>query len=132
LPGCSETFIGYFCSKLKKPFAALKTHKTHIFHSWLLLICFIAGQYLVHTHQHISVKKSSISQIAKTTAHQNVTEKCWLCDVMHYNFMTAAIGSVIIATPASRHIFENFNYSFTTVQPILLAGRAPPAGIFSV
>ena len=44
----------------------LKKNKFNIFCAWTLLICFVAGQYMVYVHQHMIIQKSAgIYSVAK-------------------------------------------------------------------
>jgi hypothetical protein len=110
-----------------KSIIGLKKRKYHIIVARILLICFVAGQYMVYAHQHtISVNTIKVYGTAKGQPRQVVTEKCSLCDVMHHNTMvnTAQVYStpVVIST----HFYKVFNYTFTSIQLILSGGRAPP------
>jgi len=64
----------------------LNKSKSHIFLSWLLLLFFVAGQGIVYAHQHDS--KFNATSVGKSThdlsKHENVHEKCTLCDQMHH------------------------------------------------
>lgn len=67
--------------------------KYHIICARLLLICFTAGQYMVYAHQHNVIKSLPTAVYsAKTVPHQTVSEKCYLCDVMHHNNMAITTG----------------------------------------
>jgi hypothetical protein len=113
---------------VKNSLTGLKTNKYHIIFSKILLICFIAGQYMVFAHQHnivnIPAKNYSYS---KSIPQQTVTDKCSLCDVMHHNAMV--INSQVYFNPVavSFHVFKNVEYGFTSIQLILSSGRAPPS-----
>lgn len=125
-----ETFIIYLCSKLKRPFADLKTRKHYIFHTWLLLICFVAGQYMVYAHQHHRIKAYTV-HVAKNSSHQAVTEKCSLCDVMHHSAMVAIVHANAGSEAALKHVFKSFSYCFRSIPRILSPGRAPPSAACS-
>src|ERR1700761_7942020 len=61
----------------------LKKTQKHIVCTWIMLICFTAGQWAVYAHQHFSnatVKTHHTAQNQTT-----VTDKCQLCDAMHHN-----------------------------------------------
>ena len=106
----------------------VKKNKVNIIYSWLLLICFIAGQYMVYTHQHHLLKGISKSaSVSNTHPQQTVKEKCDMCDAMHHNF--AVIGHALYATPQPvvLHVFKACNYDFVSFSLVLAAGRAPPA-----
>jgi hypothetical protein len=106
----------------------LKTSKYHIIHSWILLICFIAGQFMVYGHQHNTGKSLPQNHSSsKNIQQQTVKEKCYLCDVMNHN--TMVITTQVYFTPATvtLHAFKSVEYSFTSIQLIISGGRAPPS-----
>jgi hypothetical protein len=112
---------------INKAFADLKGRKYHIIFSRILLVCFIAGQYMVHAHQHNIVKNTGKSfAIPKNIPHQTVSEKCYLCDVMHHNAMVTNTQVYLNPVKVVGHVFKNVAYSFTSIQLILSGGRAPP------
>ncbi|WP_184543650.1 hypothetical protein [Mucilaginibacter sp. FT3.2] len=105
----------------------MKKNKLNIIYSWLLLVCFVAGQYMVYSHQHQLVK--GISKTASATGthpQQTLKEKCDMCDAMHHTF--AVIDTPLYATPqlAVMHFFKPCNYDFVSISLVLAAGRAPP------
>ncbi|RZA03686.1 MAG: hypothetical protein EOP47_01815 [Sphingobacteriaceae bacterium] len=108
----------------------MKKNKLNIICSWLFLICFVAGQYTVNTHQHNILKSNkSISGITK---HNQVPstilqEKCPLCDAMHHTAMVFEQVSYHHPLIASNHIFKVGDYNFKSISLILAAGRGPPA-----
>jgi hypothetical protein len=112
---------------VKKAFIGLKTRKHHnIIRSWILLICFIAGQYMVYVHQHFINKTANSCRIVKTIPKATVKEKCSFCDSMHHNAMVKAEGACLNAVLAFGHIYKCFEYSFNSISLILSCGRAPP------
>jgi hypothetical protein len=112
---------------VKKAVTDLKTSKYHIIHSWILLICFVAGQYMVYAHQHnYAIGTSKTYGISKNISQQTVTEKCYLCDAMHHNFMVTANHIYFNQVTVAGHVFKSIEYSFTSIQLILSSGRAPP------
>ncbi|MFI5138189.1 MAG: hypothetical protein ACHQIM_10205 [Sphingobacteriales bacterium] len=113
--------------------ADLKTHKYHIICSRILLICFIAGQYMVYAHRHSIVKGAGKSfGIAKNIPRHTVSEKCYLCDVMHHNTMVSTTQIYFNPVAAIGHVFKSVEYSFTSIQLILSCGRAPPSSNYFV
>jgi hypothetical protein len=116
----------YFCSKallllcLNK--AVLKKGKRHIIYTWIVLICFVAGQVMVSAHQHLV--KYNTHQIAQN--QQTVTEKCQLCDVMHHNSMTIAEHHYFIPLVSTDYFYTPGKYNFVSIALILSSGRAPP------
>ncbi|HEY4325684.1 MAG TPA: hypothetical protein VGN20_16935 [Mucilaginibacter sp.] len=111
----------------------MKNHKNHIIRSWMLLACFIAGQFMIYTHQHYTVQTNNkIYNVTKNISKQTVKEKCYLCDVMHHNSMvitSQAFSNTIVETG---HAFKKFEYDFKSIQLILSCGRAPPSSDFPV
>ncbi|MBB6130002.1 hypothetical protein [Mucilaginibacter lappiensis] len=108
----------------------VKKNKLHILYSWLLLICFIAGQYVVYTHQHLLAKTTGT--VYATHDHhqqqqQSVKEKCYLCDAMHYQAAVIDQAFYLIPQIATLHFFKASDYSFVSIALVLAAGRAPPA-----
>lgn len=106
----------------------MKRKKLNIVYSWLLLICFIAGQYMVYTHQHLFTKVI-VKTSCKSQEHlpQTVKETCYMCDAMHHQ--AAVIDAPFHFTPqvAVMHFFKPCNYNFVSIGLVLAAGRAPPA-----
>jgi hypothetical protein len=107
----------------------------HIVYSWLLLICFIAGQYMVYTHQHLLIKgvsdKTTCTNTkdyspAKDHSQQTVKEKCYMCDAMYHQ--AAIINTPFHFSPqvAAFHFFMPVTYNFVNLGLVLAAGRAPP------
>jgi hypothetical protein len=123
-----KTLIGYFCSNfIKNSFTGLKTRKYHIFYSWILLLCFAAGQYMVYAHQHpFSGTSGHANRISQAIPHQTVKEKCDICDVLLHNAMMASYQVYLPTVNTAGHLFKNVRYSFTSIQLILAGGRAPP------
>jgi hypothetical protein len=112
---------------IRKSFLGLKRRKYHILFSWILLVCFSAGQYMVYAHQHKSPGAAKkVHGVAKNTSRQTVKERCDLCDVMHHNAMLASYQVHFDPVAISRHVFQSIGYHFTSMQLILAAGRAPP------
>ena len=112
---------------VKKAFADLKRSKYHIISSWILLICFIAGQYMVYAHQHnLGAVSGKINVVSRYQPQQTVKEKCELCDVMHHNAMVVVTQQYFNPVKVIGHVFKSCEYSFTSIQLILSGGRAPP------
>ncbi|HEY2582279.1 MAG TPA: hypothetical protein VGI43_10735 [Mucilaginibacter sp.] len=111
----------------------MKTRKNHIICSWILLVCFIGGQFMIYTHQHYAAQTNGkIYNLTKNISKQTVKEKCYLCDVMHHNSMV--ITSQVFSNPTVviGHAFKKFEYDFKSIQLILSCGRAPPSSNFLV
>lgn len=109
----------------------MKTRKNHIFFSWILLVCFVAGQYMVYAHQHnYAATASKVYSKVRGCAHQSVTDKCSLCDVMHHSAMLGAGNTYFCPVVVNHHFFRADTYNFTSIQLILAGGRAPPFMFF--
>jgi len=109
--------------------SGLKKNKFNIFCAWALLICFIAGQYMVYVHQHTIWQKST--SIHSTTKNQPkpvvaVQEKCYMCDAMHHAAITA--DQLVYFNPviAVDRVYMVGDYDFVSIALMLSAGRAPP------
>ncbi|MBK0380186.1 hypothetical protein [Mucilaginibacter segetis] len=105
----------------------MKKNAYQIICPWILLFCFIAGQYMVYAHQHNIIKNSSSLHDLKSSTQQTVKEKCQLCDIMHHSNMDVVTHSgYTITLITSDHTFKSPEYEFTSIALILAAGRAPP------
>ncbi|UOE49498.1 hypothetical protein MTO98_00235 [Mucilaginibacter sp. SMC90] len=104
----------------------MKKKRLHIVFAWLLLICFVAGQYMVYSHQHALIK--GITKHSQTAeGHQTVKEKCLLCDAMHHtDAVTVSNNTFLVPLLTSDHVFKAGDYDFVSIALILSAGRAPP------
>lgn len=107
----------------------LKRNKLRILSAWLLLFCFIGGQYMVYVHQHnILQKMGSGYSLNKNQQKPTTTvqEKCYLCDAMHHTAMV--IESNVYFTPvfSTDHLYKVGDYDFVSIALVLSAGRAPP------
>ncbi|MCC8425037.1 hypothetical protein [Mucilaginibacter sp. UR6-11] len=106
----------------------MKNNKANIFYAWLLMFCFIAGQYTVYTHQHkvIAGIAAKTRGVAKNQSRTVVQEKCSMCDAMHHT--NAVINTYTYFSPniVTKHFYRVYNYDFVSIALILSAGRAPP------
>jgi hypothetical protein len=102
----------------------LKKSKYHIVFARLLLLIFIAGQAIVYGHQHTDTFASVNGRHHAT--QQTVSERCQLCDAMHYNTMELAQAVYFQPVLVSRHLFTIKTYHFLSLSLILASGRAPP------
>jgi hypothetical protein len=113
---------------VKQAFTGLKKHKYHIICAWVLLLCFVAGQYMVYAHQHNSIKGAAqTNHTAQNSSLQTLKEKCAMCDVMHHNAMVINTHMYFSTAVVTGHVFKCFDYNFTSIQLILAGGRAPPS-----
>jgi hypothetical protein len=106
----------------------LKKSKYHILFSWILLVCFVAGQCMVYAHQHPftgSAKKTA--NISRSAPRQVVKEKCYLCDVMHHNTMLASYQVYLNPVAVAGHAYKSVEYHFASIRLILSGDRAPPS-----
>ncbi|MEO8884450.1 MAG: hypothetical protein ABI367_00190 [Mucilaginibacter sp.] len=110
----------------------MKRNKLNIIGSWILLVCFMAGQYMAMVHQHKLLKQTSITYSINKHQHIPVTtvqEKCYLCDTIHH---TAAILNNTIycsAITAIPYIYKVGDHAFISISLILASGRGPPISI---
>jgi uncharacterized membrane protein len=104
----------------------VKKNRLHIVFAWLLLVCFVAGQYMVYSHQHTLIKGiTKHSHVAQ--GQQTVKEKCLLCDAMHHTDALVVSNTLfLIPLVTSAHVFKPGDYDFVSIALILSAGRAPP------
>jgi hypothetical protein len=108
----------------------LKNNKNTALYAWLLLICFIGGQYMVYVHQHNIVKNTgNASSVSKNQPRPPVAvqEKCYMCDAMHHTAMTLSQHSYFNPIVATEHVYTVGDYDFISIALILSSGRAPPA-----
>ncbi|WP_295674950.1 hypothetical protein [uncultured Mucilaginibacter sp.] len=105
----------------------MKRDKYHMLRTWILLVCFIAGQLMVFVHQHPdSAGAARIYTHSKTADHQIVKEKCYMCDVMHHNAMMATYQVFLKPVPFIAHSFNVCEYKISALKLISAGGRAPP------
>ena len=115
-------FAAYF-----KKVTDLKVNKYHIIRSWILLICFITGQYMVYAHQHKLIQGAEQTHSVKQQQpKQTLTEKCQLCDAMHHNSMVNHSVSYFTPVVITDHFYKKGQYNFVSIALILSAGRSPP------
>jgi hypothetical protein len=106
----------------------VKKNKYHIILTWMLLLCFCAGQFMVYAHNH------SVSTSTNKTAYhspdtqpkQTVTEYCQLCDAMHHNAMTVNTPAYLAPVSVSSYYYKAVEHHFISTALILSAGRSPP------
>ncbi len=93
--------------------------------SWILLLCFTAGQYMVYAHQH-RTQAHSIA-VHKNPFTKTVTERCDLCDAMHHTVMLPGIQPQLpVIYGKSYFHFIAGEQHFVRIGLILASGRAPP------
>jgi hypothetical protein len=103
----------------------LKKSKFHLFGAWVLLVFFAGGQVILFAHQH-KVNKFEFSTHSRPF-QQTVTEKCSLCDAMHFNAMVAGDHPVMVhLLAASPYAYKAVTYTIVSLSLILSPGRAPP------
>ncbi|MDB5124884.1 MAG: hypothetical protein JWP94_3013 [Mucilaginibacter sp.] len=120
-----------FVPSCKRAPADLKKNKYHIVCSWILLACFIAGQYTIYAHQHnIASNISPKYSISKNLPQTTVTDKCALCDAMHHNVMVKGASAYFERIVVTGYVFKSFEYNFISLSLILSGGRAPPASVY--
>jgi hypothetical protein len=104
----------------------VKKNKLPVICSWALLICFIAGQYMVYAHQHQFIKGAVKSVYTSQKQQQIIKERCYLCDAMHHQ--AAIIDDLFHFAPQviEIHFYKTCDYDFVSMGLVLAAGRAPP------
>lgn len=111
----------------------MKVNKYHIIRSWILLICFITGQYMVYAHQHKLIQGAKQTYSAKQQQQKQIlTEKCQLCDAMHHNSMVIAGALNFTPVVVTGYVYKSPEYKFTSLALILSGGRAPPFANYSI
>jgi hypothetical protein len=100
----------------------MKKGTRHIIYTWMMLICFAAGQWAIYAHQHAKVPVSSSRNLNRTT----VTDKCQMCDAMHHNSMLQTSQAYFAPVVVTDHFFKPCHYDFVSIALILSAGRSPP------
>lgn len=99
--------------------------KRHILVTWIILICFAAGQWCVYAHYHpTSYIKANTSKSQQTRT--TISERCQLCDAMHHTSMTQENHTFFVPLITSELIYKQGQYNFVSIALILAAGRAPP------
>jgi hypothetical protein len=105
----------------------LKKGKSHIIGAWLLLVLFVGGQVIVYGHQHKTNQLSDHINRPFHASQQTVTEKCQLCDAMHFNNMAVNEYSPVVHLLVPSHYdYKSVVYTFVSLSLILSPGRAPP------
>ncbi|MFD2863284.1 hypothetical protein [Mucilaginibacter antarcticus] len=110
----------------------MKENKANIFYAWLVMFCFIAGQYTVYSHQH-KIISSCASKTHRHANHQTgpiVQEKCSACDAMHHLNAVISPDTYISLNIVTKHFQPVYNYTFVSIALILSAGRGPPALVY--
>jgi hypothetical protein len=92
-------------------------------YSRLLLIIFIAGQIILYGHQHGS-NGSPIK--AHNSSQQTITEKCQLCDAMHFNHSVLHQQVHVAPAPTATPVYIHFAYKFISLVLVRSGGRSPP------
>jgi hypothetical protein len=94
----------------------------------MLMLCFVAGQYMVyaHTHAQKTTNNKASYHSPDTQPKQTVTENCQLCDAMHHNSM--AVFSAVYFAPfiVSTYYYKAVKLNFISIALIQSAGRSPP------
>ena len=122
---CFSKFLFSFDIKLQPHRVVRKKSKQRIFLSWLLLTFFVAGQVIVYSHQH-HTSGPAVTKASHQSSRQTISEKCQLCDAMHFNHMALMPQVYAQAEQVSYHLFATGCYDFVSISLILSTGRAPP------
>ena len=107
---------------------AVKRNKYHIIQTWMLLLCFVAGQFMVYAHNHgdhAAVTKSAYHH-TDTQPKQTVTENCQLCDAMHHNTMATGSQAYFAPVVITNYFYKTIRHDLISVKLVRSAGRSPP------
>ena len=105
-------------------FVDLKQNKYHILFARLLLVIFVAGQIVLYGHQH--KVNTVLNKVHSRSSQQTITEKCQLCDAMHFNSMVINVHLHVAQVAVSHYDYKAVTYTFVSLSLILSTGRAPP------
>lgn len=109
----------------------LKKKRYTLIAAWLLLLCFIAGQVVVYSHQHHILKGIHNHADANTKGLTQVSEKCQICDSMHHADMELHQSYVAFDLQATLFTHPSATFNFKSFGLILADGLSPPAFIIS-
>lgn len=105
----------------------MKKQKNHIRLAWIILVCFIAGQTMVYSHQHNSRLMSTATHAVKLPQPiQTVTNTCSICDMMHHTQMAIFNSAIINPTITICETIYSNQHDYKGIALILSAGRSPP------
>ncbi|WP_461449319.1 hypothetical protein [Mucilaginibacter sp.] len=106
----------------------MKKNKYHIILTWILLLCFCAGQFMVYAHTHtVNTRTNKIAyHNPDTQPKQTVTENCQLCDAMHHNAIVVNTPIYFAPVVVSSYYYKAVRHHFISIALILSAGRSPP------
>lgn len=106
----------------------MKKNRSYIIGAWLLLVFFAGGQAILFTHHHTQNQSGGKINHQSHVPQQTVTEKCQLCDAMHFNTMVANEHvAVIHLLTATYYDYKALTCTFISLSRIFSPGRAPPA-----
>jgi hypothetical protein len=105
----------------------MNKRKSRIRFAWVILICFIAGQTMVYSHQHFHYKAAlSTSTVKNTQSGTTVTDSCSICDMMHHTHMVIFDNATINPPVTLCETIYNNQHDYKGIALILSAGRSPP------
>lgn len=108
----------------------MKKKRYTLIAAWLLLLCFVAGQVVVYSHQHHILK--GIHHVdAKAKGRTQVSEKCQICDSMHHADMELHQNYVAFDLQATELTHPSAKFDFKPFGLILADGLSPPVFILS-
>jgi len=114
-------------SKLFYSLSAVLKNRAKLFGTWLLLVFFAGGQVVLFAHQHKLNQSVGIVSHHGHFPQQTVSEKCSLCDAMHFNAMLVNEPAVVVhLLPATHYDYKAVTRTFISISLILSTGRAPP------
>jgi len=94
----------------------------------MLMLCFVAGQYMVYAHNHAQkiTNNKAAYHSPETQPKQTITENCQLCDAMHHNSMEVFSSVYFAPFTVSAYYYKVVQHNFISIALILSAGRSPP------
>ena len=77
-------------------------------------------------HQHVPGYTERVSQTSNKAPQQTVTEKCYVCDMMHHTQMAIFTDAVVAANVVVCDTQYKRQHDYIGIALILSAGRSPP------
>ena len=77
-------------------------------------------------HQHIPGYAPNAYQSSKHYPHPTVTEKCYMCDIMHHTQMALFSNVAVIPHYTITDTEYKRQHDYTGIALVLSAGRSPP------
>ena len=103
----------------------MNKNRRHILYTWIILVCFAAGQWSVYAHYH-AISRSQLTSSATAKHQHTISEKCQLCDAMHHTAMLHQSQLLLTAISVTNVNYQPCQYNFVSQSIVLASGRAPP------